>query len=363
MRPRVAVVLSGYGVVRRGAETMIEQLLPRLEERFDFDLYSLSGQGPGGRKKGGIPRSEVEDIYLATTVGRKILDTIFLDPIHVEWTTHLLRCLPDLVREGYDVIWHETGRWGGKILAELRRRQGVRLLDVAHSSHPGWEIPFARCLPDAFVTADPSLAELVRQEVDGLRVEVVHQGVDTDLFQPDGEGRDLDLAPPIILIVGALSPEKSPLLGLEAAAEAGGSVVMVGRGPLSEVVDSLASQKLSKNRYLRLEADRSEMPAIYRSADLLVLASPLESGALAVLEAMASGISVVTSSDAVRRRLVGDAGVLVEGRTVEDFALGIEDALTTDWGTKPRDRVLGFSLTDAADRYAEILFDLAGEKA
>ena len=48
MRPRVAIVLSGYGVVPRGAEAMMGDLLPRLADRFEITTFSRSGQGPGG---------------------------------------------------------------------------------------------------------------------------------------------------------------------------------------------------------------------------------------------------------------------------------------------------------------------------
>ncbi len=361
MRPKVAVILSGYGVVQRGAETMLGQLLPRLQDHFEIDVYSMSGMGPGGRAKPCIPRTEVESIYMATSLGKKVLDTLYLDPIHVEWTTHLLSCLPDLYRGDYDVIWHETGRWGGKILANLRRLKGVRLLDVAHSSYPGWEIPFAKSRPDMFVTADKDLAELVSQEVPGLRVEIISQAIDTDQFNPDTDARSFDLPRPIALISGALSPEKSPDLALEAASQAGVSVVVAGSGPLSEQIDTLALERLGRNRYIRIEARRAEMPGIYAASDVVVLASPLESGALAVLEAMACGIPVVTSSDAVRRELVGEAGILVDGRKVDDFALAITQALDRDWGLIPRNQALQFSLDRATERFREILTELAEE--
>ena len=362
MRPKIAVILSGYGVVQRGAETMLDQLLPRLEDHFEIEVYSMSGRGPGGRAKTCIPRTEVDSIYTATKLGKKVLDTLYLDPIHVEWTTHLLSSLPDLYRGDYDVIWHETGRWGGTILADLRRRKGVRLLDVAHSSYPGWEIPFARSRPDVFVTADRNLAELVHQEVPGLRVEIISQAIDTDQFSPDAKARVFDLPRPIALISGALSPEKSPDLALEAASEAGVSVVVAGSGPLVEQIDNLALERLGRDRYVRIEAQRSDMPGVYTAADVLVLASPLESGALAVLEAMACGVPVVTSADAVRRELVGEAGILVDGRNVDDFASAITQALERDWGRRPRIQALQFSLDRTAERFREILTELAKEK-
>jgi glycosyltransferase involved in cell wall biosynthesis len=360
LNPRVAVVLSGYGVVQRGAETMLEQLLPRLQDRFELEVYSLSGKGPGGRANRGIPRSEVESIYSATKSGRKVLDTLFLDPIHVEWTTHLLSSLPDLHRGKYDVIWHETGRWGGRILAELRRQQGVRLLDVAHSSHPGWEVPFARCKPDVYVTADRNLAELVQTKVPDLRIEIVRQGIDTELFNPHVAPLALDLPRPIALIAGALSEEKSPALALKACAEAGASVVVAGSGPLSAEIDSLAAENLGRTRYIRTQLDRAEMPALYAAADVVVLASPLESGALALLEAMACGIPVVTTADSIRDELVGAAGILVEGRASDDFAQGITRALDGSWGDRPRLQALEYSIDRAADRYGQILSELAG---
>jgi len=359
MKPRVAVVLSGYGVVQRGAETMLDQLLPPLEHQFDLEVYSMSGQGPGGRAKAAIPRTEIEPIYLAARSSRKVLDTLYLDPLHVEWTTHLLRSLPDLYRRRYDVIWHETGLWGAKILAGLRRHTGVRLLDVAHSSYPGWELPFAKCRPDAYVTADRHLAGLVRREVPNLRVELVPQAVDTELFHPDGETSRLELPHPIALIPGALAPEKSPELALRAVARSGASALVAGSGPLAQDIDTMAADLLAPNRYFRVEVERTEMPKIYRAADVVVLASPLESGALAVLEAMACGVPVVTTDDTVRREIVGEAGELVSGREIEDFSTAIVRTLERDWGSQPRQRALEFSVDRASERFRAILMSLA----
>lgn len=125
----------------------------------------------------------------------------------------------------------------------------------------------------------------------------------------------------------------------------------------------MAGEILPAERFARLDVARTKMPPIYRAADLLVLSSPLESGALVVLEAMASNTPVVTTADPVRRYLVGEAGVLVEGRSSTDFAAGIHMALQTDWGNRPREQALRFSVAEAADRYAELLGDLARERS
>lgn len=361
MKPRVAVILSGYGVVPRGAESMLAELLPRLENRFDFHVFSRSGRGPGGIARPAIPRSALERLYLATGFGRKILDTLYLDPIHVEWTSHLLCCLPALLRGRYQVIWHETGLWGGFLLRVVRRLTGAKLLDYAHSSHAGWEIPFAKRRPDLYVTANAELGEKIRAEVRGLRVEVVSQGVDCELFRPGADPWALDVTRPVALFVGALSPEKRPDLAIEAAAMNGMSIVVAGTGPLEGEIDALASASLGADRYRRLEIDRGNLPRLYAAADVVILSSPLESGALAVLEAMACNRPVVTAADRIRRELVGEAGVLVEEQTATAYAAALTDALQADWGDAPRSRALTFSVDRQAQRFGDLIAELAGE--
>ena len=361
MKPRIAVVLSGYGVVARGAESMVGEILPRLEDRFEFHVYSRSGKGPGGIARPAIPRTVTAPPYLATKVGRKIFDTLYLDPIHVEWGSHLLASLPSLIRGRYQIIWHETGLWGGFLLGALRRFTGVKLVDYAHSSHPGWELPFARRRPDLFITADPELADQVRREVPELRIELVPQGVDCDRFRPGLEPLNLDVARPAALFVGALSPEKRPDLAVEAAAMNGWSLVVAGDGPLAGQIDRLASETLGVDRYRRLDIQADDMPRLYNAADVVVLSSPLESGALAVLESMACGTPVVTADDRIRRELVGDAGVLIGEQTPAAYAAGLPRALETDWGDRPRRRALSFTIDRQAQRFGELLASLTEE--
>lgn len=341
---------------------MLAELLPRLEDRFDMHVYSRSGRGPGGVSRAAIPRSALEPLYLASTWGRKALDSLFLDPIHVEWTSHLLLSLPSLVRGRYQVIWHETGLWGGFLLGAVRRLTGVRLLDYAHSSHLGWELPFARRRPDTLVSANEELAKTVRREVPGLRVEVIPQGVDCDHFRPGVEPWNMELPGPVALFVGALSPEKSPDLAIEAAVQAGFSLVVAGEGPLERDIDTLAESKLGSDRYRRVSVGRQELPRLYATADVLLSTSPLESGALVVLEAMACGKPVVAASDPVRTHLVGDAGILVDTQSPTAYAAALSRAVDGDWRDNPRRRALAFSIATQASRFGDLLQELAEEQ-
>ena len=358
-RPKVAVVLSGFGEVPRGAEALLSQWLPRLEDRLDLHVYSRSGAGPGGIARPAISRTRIEKIYLANRAVRKVLDTLYLEPIHVEWTSHLLTSLPSLIRGRYDVIWHETGLWGGFLLSWLRRFTGVRLLDVAHSNQLGWEIPFARRRPDVFVAQSRSFAEKIRSAVPGIRVEVVRQGVDCELFRPDVERYPIDLRPPVVLVVGALSPEKAPDLAIEAVADTPASLILAGDGPLAPSLDSLARERLGTDRYRRLSLDRSKMPSLYAAADLLLAPSPREAGPLAALEAMACNKPVVATADSARRELIGEGGLLVDEPDAPSFSEAIRRALEMTWADRPRRQALAHSVDDSARALGDLLSELA----
>ena len=54
------------------------------------------------------------------------------------------------------------------------------------------------------------------------------------------------------------------------------------------------------------------MPEVYRLADVFVLPSLTEGFGVVLLEAMATGIPVVTQADPVRDWVLGDSGLLVE---------------------------------------------------
>jgi glycosyltransferase involved in cell wall biosynthesis len=362
-RSRVAVVLSGYGVVERGAEIMLAQLLPRLAPRFEIHTYSRSGAGPGGIRRAALSRDLLARPYARWRWLRKVLDTLFLDPLHLEWTSHLLLSLPSLLGQRYDVVWHETGLWGGLILGIVRRFTGVRLLDVAHASHPGWELPFARRRPDAYVVPTRAFGRLVASRVPELRVEVIPQGVDCDQFAPNGDTWPLTVRRPLVLAVGALSREKRPELLVDAVSRTDLSLVLAGDGPLAASLDDRANRLLPPDRYQRLSLARDFMPQLYRAADVVALASPFEALSFALLEALACNRPVVSVDDEVRREIVADAGILVRGSDPDAWGRALTAAADCDWADRPRRRALDFDLGATAASYGNLLTQLAENRS
>jgi alpha-1,3-rhamnosyl/mannosyltransferase len=93
---------------------------------------------------------------------------------------------------------------------------------------------------------------------------------------------------------------------------------------------------------------RETLPAIYSGATVFVYPSRYEGFGLPVLEAMACGRPVVVSSAPALRELVGEAGVVVPGASVEDLTRSIERLLRSD---ADRER-LGARALDRARAYS-----------
>src|SRR5258708_7182789 len=220
----VALVMPGVGVVARGAEAFVVELCERLARRPGFEVRLFSrGPGPAAVRHTrirGLRRDQpaIGALYRATRLGRKALDTLFLDPLSLEWYTAALSALPHLWRGGYDVVVMEGGLVGAWVGRLLRRRRGVPFVDVAHGVDPKWESAFARQGPDRVVTFTAAAAEMLRARASRARIVVIPHGVDLELFRPSPPltPPPLPAARPRVLCVGAVDAHKRMNLAVEA---------------------------------------------------------------------------------------------------------------------------------------------------
>ena len=150
-----------------------------------------------------------------------------------------------------------------------------------------------------------------------------------------------------ILFVGKLIERKRPLDLLRAAVEVRRhglpvEVAFAGSGELADSLDQLAKAAGLPVQFHGF-VNQSEMPAIYASADVIVLPSEgSETWGLAINEAMACGVPAVVSD------VVGCGPDLVEpGATGATFALGDIPAMA-----KAIEAVLGLDAQTTRDRLA-----------
>ena len=189
------------------------------------------------------------------------------------------------------------------------------------------------------VTAPTATALLLLRE-HGLRApsQVVSNGIDLDTFAPRQSGADdvlrtrysLPGGRPIILSIGRLSPEKRADVLIEAAArltEPGALLVLAGPGPDEDRLRSLAASRgvADRVRFLGFVPD-TDLPGLYRLADMFAIASPAELQSLVTMEAMASGLPVVAVEAGALGELVhaGENGFLAKPGRAADIAASLD---------------------------------------
>ena len=203
--------------------------------------------------------------------------------------------------------------------------------------------------------------------------EVIHNGIDTDLFSPRDRDEclahfpDLEGAEDIVLFSGRMIALKGIATAIEAASLVDPSVsptfVFAGNGNAEQWKAMAAKAGLSKDecRFIGPVSYR-EMPYLYPLASLFMLPSYSESFPMTLLEAMASGTPVVASKvGGVPEMIVdGTTGILVPPKDAAALARSIETVLADrdlarKMSTDARTRVLEeFSAAVMARRTADV---------
>jgi glycosyltransferase involved in cell wall biosynthesis len=172
---------------------------------------------------------------------------------------------------------------------------------------------------DALIASGTSIS-LIRES---LRPDVldIPNAVDTTRFAPgslDAEqkafrtGHGIPCSAPLLLYVARFQGFKNHALLIDALAAAAQSVpeirlALAGSGPLRGEIEARARRAGVGDRVVFLgEVGFADLPAVYRAADLKVISSDYESFCFAAIEAMASGLPVVTTDCGWVPGLIGD---------------------------------------------------------
>jgi D-inositol-3-phosphate glycosyltransferase len=192
------------------------------------------------------------------------------------------------------------------------------------------------------VNTDDEARQLISiHHADPARIDVVHPGVDLDLFRPGDRraaraGLGLPLDEDVVAFVGRIQPLKAPDIVLRAAAKLPGVRIVVAGGPSGSGLASpdglvrLADELGIAQRVTFLPPQtRADLVTLFRAANLVAVPSYSESFGLVAVEAQASGTPVVAAAVgglpvAVRD---GTSGTLVSGHAVGDWADALDRLL------------------------------------
>jgi glycosyltransferase involved in cell wall biosynthesis len=173
------------------------------------------------------------------------------------------------------------------------------------------------------------------------KIQVIHPGIESTFHPvPRDEGNEIrikyHLPESYVLYVGTLEPRKNIASLIRAYAKvrknegvSQGLVICGGLGWLYQDLFKLVRELGLQNEIIFTgHVPNEHLPAIYSGAELLVYPSIYEGFGLPVLEAMACGTPVITSTVSSLPEVAGDAALLVNPYDVEELASAIEKVLS-----------------------------------
>lgn len=169
------------------------------------------------------------------------------------------------------------------------------------------------------------------------KIQVTHNGVDFRRFYPGTDGATdvikLGLTPNnYILTIGRLEPRKNHARLIEAYSKSGNHLpplVCIGQRDFNYDQAILSAKTFGvENRVYFLEnIDDAVLPALIRNSSLFIFPSIAEGFGMPVLEALASGVPVITSNTTSLPEVAGEAAILVNPLCIDSISTGIKKLL------------------------------------
>jgi D-inositol-3-phosphate glycosyltransferase len=199
-------------------------------------------------------------------------------------------------------------------LGTAEHRHGMT--DSPSAAHIRLEAGIARGADVVLASSADELAELTRLGVPRARIRVVPSGVDIQRFSPEGPAAERN-GRPRLLAAEPLTAPRGLDVALRALAEIPDAELVITGGPDQGELSKHSAyrdlqriaRKLGVHQRLvftgRLAPE--EVPALLRSADLLVSTAPYEPAGTVAVQAMACGTPVVAASAGAERDAVIDS--------------------------------------------------------
>ena len=216
---------------------------------------------------------------------------------------------------------------------------------------------------DSLVANSTGLAQRAKRFAPSLNYEIIPNGIDTDRFVP--ARNKPPLKPFKLITVGRLSQVKRLDLAIQAIHQAKNfgldvKFTVVGNGNLTDELKKLA-EKLEMADCIHftgwLEPD--QVPQCYQNHHAFILTSISEGMNNTMLEAMASGLPIITTACEGTQELVNDNGIVISDPTPKNIAKAINQTANdpagyskmADFSRKTAEKL---SWADTAEQYLKL---------
>jgi len=309
---KIALLCNGYGMVDRGAERYSEELYNLLKNDFDIILFGMKTTDISW----GMYTKPRQAFKIPWRNGRAYLEAFYFGKKWYEmYKDH-----------HYDLVINNAGLGGSYWCNKYRKRTGTPFITLERGGGKEEMINYVY-KPDCMVfltkVSEKRNKKWYLPPVDTTTIPI---GIHMDEFKGNSKSNLIDgLEHPIVLSTSALVAFKRIDLIIDAVFKLGhGSIIQTSDGNLrDEWVDNGHGLLGDQFRYVG-KIDRDELIKLYHSCDVFVNASRAEAFGIVYLEAMASGLPIVTQNDARRREIIGNAGEYVNCKDEKEFAEAIE---------------------------------------
>ena len=242
------------------------------------------------------------------------------------WTWRALRFSRNLTRERDYDLCHCWSGWPSGIIGLLLRKRIPYIVGLRGSDVPGYNLrlrvldriafryisPFVWNRARGVTAVSDHLRELAEKTSKRCPIQVIYNGVDAKHFQPG--------TPPArftVLYVGRLIERKGLIYLLRAFRSLSEELpdcrlLIAGEGPDRQGLMEFCLRERIESRVSSLGVlDHDELRAVYQRVSVFVMPALEEAMPNAMLEAMASGLPLISSNTGARELLDGN-GIVVE---------------------------------------------------
>ncbi len=355
---KIAILSFYSGVVERGVENFVFELTKRLKSKHQITIFQAGKQIQDPT----IRTYQIKAFAQSPKSSTSLISKLYLDWQSIKILIFTVFCIPKLVTSKYEIILPLNGGWQVVLIRILTKLTGAKMLISGHAgigSDDAWNI-FIR--PDVFVALTSSQWSWAKEIAPEMKTKMLHNGVDLSVFNPKVKPMKINLKKSIVICASALVPYKRIDLTIKAVAKSKElSLLLLGDGQMQGYLDSLGKRILN-NRYMRLNPPYGQMPHYYKAGNVFTLASKTEAFGISYLEAMACNLPVVTTNDASRQEIVGNAGILTDPVNISLYAKDLEIAAKTNYRNIPYDQALKFSWNKVANKYLKLIRDITRKR-
>ena len=369
---RIAASISTYGVVPRGAEKTVGLVVDGLQRKGHKVCIFSEGVGKNivtvrssrlwkrllkayGKMIDNSPLTEI--LYAKAAIG---IHSSYLNNFvfHREVYKRLMR--EDI---NYDIMWqHDDALLGKWLRNRFKRSKDIPIVTTDHGGQKSVLVNIKNN-PDAIVFHTRSARDKFYNRIKGIQTFVIPAGVDIKAFCNKKACSNLrNYERPIVLSSSALIKEKNINLLIKAMSKVPkGTLVLCGAGDSKDELIALG-ERLLGNRFVYagiLPYDK--LVPIYLACDVFCLTGH-EYFSTSMLEAMAANKPIVTWDDPTPRKVIKDAGVLLDLNDIDRFSESIWNVYNSDFENKPREYARAYSIENTISKYEQCFMEVISTK-